>query len=90
LYETNEIKYPSEKEIYSVASIDEATGVFTISNSSEAMKWQVWISATGPDGMKSGLSTIFNMKIHLFNPPSNEKAILAPKFMFTENSGKLS
>jgi len=90
LYETNKIKYPSEKEIYSVASIDETTGVFTLSNCSETMKWQVWISATGPDGMKSGVSTVFNIMIHLFNPPANEKTILAPKFKFTGTSGKVS
>jgi len=89
LIESNEIKYPSDVEISSVASMNTTSGVFTLKNSNEAMKWQVWISATGLDGMKSGVSDIFNIKINLFNPPLTKK-IEAPEFKFTEKSGTLA
>ena len=90
MIESNEIKYPSDVEISSVASIDTTSGVFTLKNSTEAIKWQVWISATGPDGMASGVSDIFNMKINLFNPPNNTKKIEAPEFKFTGQSGTIA
>ena len=88
LYKFDILKYPSENEIKLVASIDETTGVFTLKDVTKALKWHVWLSATGPDGMASGVSTIWNMMFHLFSPPP--VIILAPRFKFTPNSGQLS
>jgi hypothetical protein len=88
LYQFDIVKYSSDSEISSVASIDENTGVFTLKDVTYPMKWHVWLSATGPDGMASGISSVYNMMIHLFNPPP--VVILAPRFKFTPTSGQLS
>ena len=77
-YEFDLIKYPYEDEISSVISLDKTTGIFELNNCIEERKWNVWISASGDDGMTSGISDTFNIKIHLYDPPP--VLIDAPKF----------
>ena len=81
------IKYSTDSEVSSVATIDKTTGVFTLNECTEAKKWQVWLSATGDDGMSSGENSVFNMMINLYDPPATIDLVLPPKFVFDAKSG---
>jgi hypothetical protein len=63
-----------------VIKINKATGLFKVGDTKNALKWYIYLFATGKDGVDSGKSSVPNVYLHLYDPPPAK--VYPPEFIF--------
>lgn len=66
-----------------VVTIDQFTGEISVIDTTNAVKWHIFLSASGQDGVKSGTATVQNVYLHLYDPPPAE--VFPAEFKFVND-----